>query len=83
MSDFINSISGPLDKQACVYFFFWTILFFVILIVAFVAELFVLFRDFKHLSRVNILGGILMLFNIFLAYFINRLLYTMCNKSLA
>lgn len=83
MSDFINSVSGPLDKQACVYFFFWTMLFFVILVVAFVAEMFVLFRDFKHLSRQNIIGGLLLLFNIFLAYFVNRLLYTMCNKALA
>lgn len=83
MSDFINTISGPLDKNACVYFFFWTMLFFVILVVAFVAEIFVLFRNFKNITRGNILSGILMLFNIFIAYFINRLLYTMCNKSLA
>ena len=83
MSDFINSVSGPLDKQACVYFFFWTMLFFVILIFAFLAEMFVLFRDFKHLTRGNIIGGLLLLFNIFLAYFVNRLLYTMCNKALA
>jgi len=83
MSDFINSISGPLDKQSCIYFFAWTMLFFVILIFAFIAEMFILFRDFKHLTRMNIISGMLMLFNIFLAYFVNRLLYTMCNKSLA
>jgi hypothetical protein len=45
--------------------------------------MFVLFRDFKHLTRGNIIGGLLLLFNIFLAYFVNRLLYTMCNKALA
>ena len=83
MSDFVNYVSGPLDKKACVYFFTWTMLFFVILVLTFIAEMFILFRDFKHLTRMNIIGGIIMLFNIFLAYFVNRLLYTMCNKSLA
>ena len=83
MADFLSSVSGPLDKNACVYFFAWTMFFFVILVIAFIAEIFVLFRDFKSLSRMNIIGGIFMLFNIFLAYFVNRLLYTMCNKSLA
>jgi hypothetical protein len=28
-------------------------------------------------------GGIIILFNVFIAYFMNRLLYTMCTKSLA
>jgi len=83
MSDFINRVSGPLDKEACVYFFFLTMLFFVILVVVFVVELIVLFKNYKTITRGNILSGILMLFNIFIAYFINRLLYTMCNKSLA
>jgi len=83
MSNFITSVSGPLDKSACVYFFAWTMFFFIILVIAFVAEMFVLFRDFKHLTRMNMITGIIMLFNIFLAYFVNRLLYTMCSKSLA
>ena len=83
MSDFIKTISGPLDKKSCVYFFALTMLFFVILVFAFVAEMFILFRDFKHLTRMNIISGVLMLFNIFIAYFVNRLLYTMCNKTLA
>jgi uncharacterized membrane protein YbhN (UPF0104 family) len=83
MSDFITSVTGPLDKQACIYFFAWTMLFFVILVVTFIAEIFILFKDFKHLTRQNVISGILILFNVFLAYFVNRLLYTMCNKSLA
>ena len=83
MSDFLSSVSGPLDKQACVYFFALTMFFFVILVITFFAEMFVIFTNFKNLTRANIVGGIFMLFNIFIAYFANRLLYTMCNKSLA
>lgn len=83
MAELLNSITGPLDKRACLYFFVTTMFFFVILVITFLAEMFVLVRDFKSLTRTNIIAGIFMLFNIFMAYFINRLLYTMCNKSLA
>lgn len=82
MSEFLNSISGPLDKKACVYFFVLTVLFFFILVFVFVAEVFVILKDFKNLTRSNFIGGIVMLINIFILYFVNRLLYTMCNKSL-
>jgi len=82
MSDFINKISGSLDKNACNYFFFLTIFFFIILVVSFIAEIFILLRNFKHVTFSNIFHGIFMLFNIFVAYFVNRLLYTMCTKSL-
>jgi len=82
MADF-SAVYGPLDKSSCVYFFAWTMFFFILLVIAFFAELYVLLTDFKRLTRGNIIGGIVMFFNIFLAYFVNRLLYTMCNKSLA
>ena len=83
MSDFINFISGPLDKQSCLYFFACTMLFFIILVLAFFAEIFIVFKNFKNINRMHIINAILMLFNIFVAYFVNRLLYTMCTKSLA
>ena len=81
MVDF-SQIYAPLDKGSCIYFFLTTIFFFVVLVVAFFYEIFMIFKDFKNLTRGTILK-LLMLFNIFIAYFVNRLLYTMCNKSLA
>jgi hypothetical protein len=30
----------------------------------------------------NITGGVYMMFTLFMAYFVNRLMYTICNKSL-
>ena len=39
-----------------------------------------------NINKLNfrmITSGVIILFNIFLAYFVNRLLYTMCNKSLS
>lgn len=77
------SIYGPLDKQSCIYFSALTIFFFMILILTFFAELFFLMKNYKSVTRMNIVNGILVLFNIFIAYFVNRLLYNMCNRSLA
>jgi hypothetical protein len=77
------SIYGPLDKQACVYFSALTIFFFILLVIALVSELFYLVRNYKNVTGRNVVSGILLLFNVFLAYFVNRLLYNMCSRSLA
>jgi hypothetical protein len=77
------SIYGPLDKQACIYFSALTIVFFIFLVLALVAELFYLVKNYKNVNGRVIINGILILFNIFIAYFVNRLLYNMCSRSLA
>ena len=74
---------GPLDKGACVYFLIISVLFFISLVILLGAELFYLVKNFGKLKFRNISNGLIILFNIFIAYFVNRLLYTMCNKSLA
>jgi hypothetical protein len=83
MSDFMTSFFGPLDKSACVYFLIITVLFFISLIILLATELLYVVRNFGKLNFRTISSGLIILFNIFIAYFVNRLLYTMCNKSLA
>jgi hypothetical protein len=73
----------PLDKKYCVYFLFLSILFFALLVFAIITELLFVFKNFKSLDFRTITSGILLLFNAFIAYFVNRLLYTICSKSLA
>jgi hypothetical protein len=73
---------SPLDKSACVYFFIITMIFFVLLVIALGTEILYLIKHFKDLNIKIISNGIILLFNIFLAYFVNRLLYSMCVKSL-
>ena len=81
MSNLLSLISGPLDKNACSYFLILTIFFFIVLVVSFFANIFVLFKNRKTLSFSNIIGGLYMIFTIFIAYFVNRLMYTVCLKS--
>jgi hypothetical protein len=74
---------GPLDKQACVYFLFLTMVFFALLIFTIIGEIMYVIRRYKEIDFRVFTSGVLLLFNSFLAYFVNRLLYTMCSKSLA
>lgn len=82
MSDLMSNYFGPLDKNSCVYFLVISVIFFILLVIAIFTQLFWFFNNNKQLNFRILTGGLVMLFNIFLAYFVNRLLYTMCTKSL-
>lgn len=83
MSNFMSAYFGPLDKSSCVYFLIMTIVFFIALIILFLNEIRYLIMNLNKLDSRKLTSGIIILFNIFLAYFVNRLLYTMCTKTLA
>ncbi len=83
MSDFMSNYFGPLDKGACVYFLTISVIFFIALILVSISELLFLIQNFKRVNFRMVMNGIIILFNIFLAYFVNRLLNTMCTRSLA
>lgn len=66
---------SPLSKDYCVYFYFITVIVFVMLILAMFASLMVMF---KGKGKKNYLLLISNLFTLALVYFQNRLLYSMC-----
>jgi len=74
---------GPLDNQSCIYFLLISMIFFAVLIFTIIAEIMFIFKRYKEINLTMITSGVLLLFNAFIAYFVNRLLYTMCKKSLA
>lgn len=74
---------GPLDKNSCMYFLFLTMIFFAILVFTMIGEIIFIVKRYKQLNFRVFTGGLILLFNMFIAYFVNRLLYTMCSKSLA
>ena len=83
MSDLMTLIYGPLDKSACIYFLIISVLFFISLVLLLGTEIIYIVKNFGKLNFRTVSSGIIILFNIFIAYFVNRLLYTMCNRSLA
>jgi len=82
MNDLLNTFFGPLNKNSCVYFLLLTVMFFSILVFAFTIEIIYVVRNFKNLNIRTFMNAILIFFNLFLGYFVNRIFYTMCSKSL-
>ena len=82
MTDFMTTLFGPLKKEWCNYFLFLSMFMYVLFVIAVLTEIFFLFNHYKTLDFKMIVNGVLLLLNAFLAYMVNRLLYTMCVKSL-
>jgi hypothetical protein len=81
MFELLKSVFGPLDKNGCVYFFFIMIFFFVMFIILLLGELYFIVRNYKYITFNTLYqGGYSYLFNIFLIYLTNRILFTMCTK---
>ena len=78
----MTTVFGPLNKEWCNYFLFLSMIMYVLFVFAILTEIVYIFKHYKTLDFKMILNGILLLLNAFLAYMVNRLLYTMCVKSL-
>ena len=72
---------GPLSREYCAYFYFMSILFFVFFILSIIGVLSAVFMKGKKVDFMFIVNSSMLLFNTLLAYFVNRLLNTMCNGS--
>lgn len=79
---FLEKYFTPLNKGACVYFLIISAIFFFVLASVFIAEIYFVITRFKSLNFQIVMHGLLIMFNLFIAYFVNRLLYSMCSKSL-
>jgi hypothetical protein len=78
----MTTLFSPLNKDWCNYFLFISMIMYVIFIFAIFTEAVFIFKHYKTLNFRTIMHGFLMLINAFLAYMVNRLLYSMCVKSL-
>lgn len=82
MNDLMTKFFGPLDKNVCLYFLILSMIFFFTLILVLGMEFFFIVRNFKKLNSRMIMNIVLLSFNIFIAYFVNRIFYNMCNKTM-
>lgn len=81
-SSLIHTLFGPLDSRYCMYFYIVMILFFISFAFAVLYEIYFIAKNSKNITSTKIYMAIVLIFNTFLAYFVNRLFYTMCSKSL-
>ena len=82
-NDLMRTFFGPLSKDSCLYFFILTVICFVTLVFVLLTELYFIVMNYNKLNLKTLQHGVLILCNVFIAYFVNRLFYTMCAKSLA
>ena len=82
MSDFMTTYFGPLDKNSCVYFLILTMIFFAVLVFTMVGELLAIVKRWKELDMRMVTGGVLLLFNAFIAYFVDKYLDSINHKCL-
>lgn len=82
MQDLMAMFFGPLSKQSCVYFLILSMIFFTVLVFTLLTDLYFIIKNYKIVDYKFVQGGTLIGFNLFIAYFVNRLMYTMCAKSL-
>ena len=73
-----GGLFGPLDRKYCSYFYFLSVFAFILMIFSIVSLIFLL-GDFQR-HRYVIMNTISSAIMLGIAYFSNRLLYTMCVR---
>ena len=73
---------GPLPREYCVYFYALSILFAVMFVSSLLSIGYFMVTHIKKVNTLFVVNSIFVLLNTFLAYLVNRLLHTMCVKSI-
>ena len=79
--DFMNYFFGPLPKEYCLYYYFLAVISGCIFVITSFSFLILLIKS-KKIKFNTLLGMFNTLLSIFIGYFVSRLLYTMCIRSL-
>jgi hypothetical protein len=73
---------GPLGKEWCLYFYVLSIIFFITFFLILIGIIITAVTKPKKMDMMFIGNIVVLLFNSILAYFVNRLLNTMCMNSI-
>lgn len=82
MASLMEQYFGPLSREYCVYFYALSILFGVMFVMSALSIAYFMIMNIKKVNTMFVVNSIFILFNTFLAYLANRLLHTMCVKSI-
>ena len=82
MKDFMQDYFGPLGQEYCLYFYFLSIIFYILFIMSLIGVAGGIYINYKKLNTMFVLNSSLLILNTLLAYFVNRLLNTMCMNSI-
>jgi hypothetical protein len=80
MSDFMNTLFGPLSGEYCAYFYYLSIFGFFLFAVAILGGIYTgVVRGKGGMYYAGVIGASLIYF---ITYFVNRLMYSVCSKTL-
>lgn len=82
MHDFMDEFFGPLPREYCVYFYALSIVFGLTFIITLISILTFVITKYNKVNATFVANSIMILINIFFVYLSNRLLHTMCVKSI-
>ena len=82
MASFMNTYFGPLGEEYCIYFYALSIFFGITFALSLFSVIYYMAFNFSKLNMMFVANTFFLLLNSFLAYLSNRLLHTMCMKSL-
>jgi len=77
-----NDLFTPLDRKYCNYFYYLSVISYIVFIIMILLLVWCLVFKPKKIDLYICLNTISIIISTFLAYFVNRLLYSICVKSL-
>ena len=82
MGDFMNNYFGPLSNVSCLYFYIVSVFCGFSFVLVLISTILYVIMNFNKVNRVYLSNAIMGSGNLFLAYFVNRLLHTMCVRTM-
>jgi len=82
MASFMEQYFGPLPREYCVYFYILSIFFGFTFVMTAISIAYFMLTNIKKVNMMFIVNSMFLLLNTFLVYLANRLLHTMCVKSI-
>ena len=82
MGNFMNDYFGPLGKDSCLYFYVVSVFCGFSFVLVLISTILYVIMNFNKVNRVYLTNAIMGSGNLFLAYFVNRLLHTMCVRTM-
>lgn len=73
---------GPLPREYCVYFYALSVIFGVMFATSAISIAYFMITHIKKVNTMFVINSVFILLNSFLAYLANRLLHTMCVRSI-
>lgn len=81
MSEFIDYLFGPLDKKYCAYFYYLSVIGYILMLLVLLTLILLIFND-KKIDLKMVFFSIYMIVIYFIMYFQSRLLNSVCISSL-